>query len=71
MPKTRELSNDERSQVVGAWKCGVKVVEISKRLNIPDSTVRSIIKKFEKENLIESKVRSGRPKKLLEGMLMH
>lgn len=64
MTKSRELSNIERTEVVGAWKCDVSKTEISKRLGIPLRTVYNIIEKYDKEGTVENDKRSGRPKTL-------
>ena len=47
-------------------ECDVKPAEISRKLGIPDMTVRNVIKKFNNENTVESKQRSGRPSILSE-----
>ena len=64
MPKVRELSNDLREHVVSHHKSGQGCVAISRMLNIPKTTVCSIIKKFKETGSVMTKARSGRPKKL-------
>ena len=44
MVKTHELSVIKRAEIIGAYKCDVKPAEISRKLGIPDTTVRNIIK---------------------------
>jgi|KBSSwiStaDraftv2_1062776.scaffolds.fasta_scaffold275747_2 transposase len=66
MPKNRELSTVERAEIVGAWKCGVKVIDISSRLGQSERTVRSIIAKYKIKGDIVNEPRSGRPKALSE-----
>ena len=66
MVKTRELSIIERAEIVGAYKCGVKLPEISKRLEISYKTVRNIIQKFNNNNTVENMMRSRWPNVLSE-----
>jgi transposase len=66
MTKNRELSIVERAEIVGAWKCGVKVKDISNKLGFREKTVRNIITKYKINGDVVNKPRSGRPKVLSE-----
>ena len=66
MVKTHEVSVIERAEIIGAYKCGVKPAVISRKLGIPDRTVRNVIKKFDTDHTVENKQRSGRPRALSE-----
>ena len=61
-----ELLTFEHVEVVGAWKCGVKVIDISSKLGHSERTVRSIIAKYKIKGDIVNEPRSGRPKALSE-----
>ena len=64
--KTRCLSSEEQSQIVGIHKAGAKGVEIATELGLPKTIVYTIIKRFESRRTIEGKNLTGRPQKLLE-----
>ncbi|XP_018614451.2 uncharacterized protein LOC108938391 [Scleropages formosus] len=62
--KKKELSEQLRGVVVEKHKCGEGYKKISNTLNIPLSTVRSIIKKWQVYHTTQTLPRSGRPTKL-------
>jgi|1186.fasta_scaffold111665_1 transposase len=66
MPKTRELTDFERGEIVGLSKGGSSQREIAQILNHPKSTVGDIIKKYNEQGLTSAASRSGRPKILTE-----
>lgn len=66
MTKSKELSIIERAEIVGAWKCGVKTIDISRKLGRSERTVRSIIAKYKIKGDVANEQRSGRPKALSE-----
>jgi transposase len=61
MPKTRELSDFERGEIVGLSKGNHSVRDISKILQISKSTVQDVIKKYNDEGMVSTASRSGRP----------
>ena len=67
MPKTRELTEFERGQIIGLW-LGDRHSEreIESTLNIPKTTVHNTIVKYKNDKQISSAPRSGRPPKLSE-----
>lgn len=66
MVRGRALSHDMRNSIVTAHKNGVSGHKIVKNLNIPQGTVRNIIKQFKQEGNIQQKVKTGRRSKITE-----
>ena len=66
MPKTRELSEFERGEIIGLWKGGYVERDIMDILDHPKSTIHNIIEKYKIEHQISNAPRSGRPPKLTE-----
>lgn len=66
MPKTRELSEFERGEIIGLWKGGHVERDIVNILDHPKSTIHNIIDKYKTEHQISNAPRSGRPPKLTE-----
>ena len=62
-PKGHELTVNERAQIVGAIKCGVKIVDVSKTLNFNPTTVIATVQRDSIRQTNKSLPRSGRPKK--------
>lgn len=62
MPKTRELSEVERSQIVILKKQGLSIHEIARQLQFSRCAVRTTIRRFEETRCYKSKPRSGRKK---------
>ena len=61
---TKELSKDLRDKVVQRYRSVNGYKNISKALNIPWSTVKTITKKWKVYGTIKTLPRSGRPSKL-------
>lgn len=61
MPKTRELTDFERGEIIGAWKFGHSERQISEGLEFPKSTIHNIITKYKENNTTTTESRSGRP----------
>jgi transposase len=66
MPKTRELSDFERGEIVGLFKGDHSVRNIADILKIPKSTVQYVIKQYRDEGMVSTASRSGRPPLLSE-----
>jgi transposase len=66
MPKTRELTDFERGEIVGLRKVSFSYSKISETLKHPKSTVGDVIKKYNEQGLTSAASRSGRPKILTE-----
>ena len=66
MPKTKELSDFERGEIVGLYKGDFSYRKIAEILDIPKSTVGEVIKKYNEQGLTTTAPRSGRPKILSE-----
>ncbi|MGH0117532.1 UNVERIFIED_CONTAM: hypothetical protein FKN15_038052 [Acipenser sinensis] len=62
--KTKEHSKQIRNKVFQKHQSGVGYKNISKALNIPQSTVKSIIKKWREYGTTVNLSRTGRPQKL-------
>ncbi len=62
--KTKELSKQLRDKVVERHRSGEGYKKISKALNIPWSTVKSIIKKWKVYGTTQNLLRAGCPPKL-------
>ena len=61
MPKTCELTDFERGEIVGLSKGGHSEREIMRILERPKTTVHDVIKKYQKEQQTSTAPRSGRP----------
>src|SRR5215471_4467945 len=66
MPKDRELTPEERCQIITLYKINLKKVDISRQMNIPESTVRAVINRWGDSMKFNSTHRAGRPQKLTE-----
>lgn len=66
MVKSHELSEFQRGAVIGCHMSKKSYREISTLLNIPKSTVSSIIAKWKELGTIATQPRSGRPRKMTE-----
>jgi Transposase and inactivated derivatives len=65
-PKGKETTVSERKLILRLFKQNKSYGEISKLIGRSRSTIQYIIKHCEKENMLESSRRSGRPEKLTE-----
>lgn len=66
MGRGEELSEFQRGTVVGCHLCKKSVREISALLNLPRSTVSSVILRWKRGGITTALPRSGRPHKLKE-----
>lgn len=66
MGRSQELSEFQRGTVIGCHLCNKSSREISSLLNIPQSTVSSIITKWKRLGTTATQPRSGRPRKVTE-----
>lgn len=66
MNARRELSDVERGMIVGAYRFGHSIREISAKFQISRSTVGDVVVKWKRENVIERQPRPGKPKKLTD-----
>jgi transposase len=66
MPKTRELTEFERGEIIGLWKGDHSERDIVNILEFSKTTIHDTIERYKKENQILSAPRSGRPPKLSE-----
>ena len=64
MPKKRELTSDLRSQIIGLYRGMHTFGQMSKILEIPRSTVQSVVGKWRSTGSTLNLMRSGRPRKL-------
>ncbi|CAJ0925118.1 unnamed protein product [Ranitomeya imitator] len=62
--KTKELSEDFRNQIVRKHEQSQGYKSIAKDLNVPVSTVRSVIKKFKAHGTVANLPRCGRKRKM-------
>uniref|UniRef100_A0AAZ3S9Y9 Transposase Tc1-like domain-containing protein n=1 Tax=Oncorhynchus tshawytscha TaxID=74940 RepID=A0AAZ3S9Y9_ONCTS len=61
MPRTKEISEDLRLQVINMHKAGKGFKSISKSLDVHQSTVRQIVYKWRKFSAVATLLRSGHP----------
>jgi transposase len=66
MVKTRELSIDERNQIIGMFKANLKKVTIAKQMGLGESTIRSVVTKWKTFECVNDAPRPGRPSKFNE-----
>ena len=59
----KELSVDVREALVSLYYSGIRQVEISRRLNIPRTTITGVIKRFRRRGNVENIQRLGAPSK--------
>src|SRR6266542_5530442 len=62
MPKTRELTDFERDEIIGLWKADFSTRNIDKVLGHSQKTISNIIIKYQDEGMTTTAQRSGRPK---------
>ena len=60
----KELTSEERTLIIGAYRCGTKPATIAKTFGIPTSTVYGTINRYKKNGSAQPKVRPGRPQSL-------
>lgn len=61
MPKTKELTDFEKGEIIGLWKGNHSNSDISRILKHPESTIAYIIKKYSVKGTTSNAPRSGRP----------
>jgi len=66
MQKRKELTESDRNQIIGAWKCGISGLIISKTLKFPTSITYDVINHYKNTEEIKPPSRSGRPPALTE-----
>jgi len=47
----KELTEFQRGEIIGAWKCKIVEREISEKLNYPKSTVHDVISAYKNDGL--------------------
>jgi len=62
----KELSNEQRERIIGAYLSGTKQKVISAQLSIAPSTVNDTIKRYKQTHSATPKKRPGRPKTLTD-----
>jgi hypothetical protein len=63
-PRRRQLTDFERGEIVGAWKCSLTEQEISDVLKRPKPTVHTVIDKYKQFGRTTVARRKGKPRKL-------
>lgn len=64
MGSSKQLSRKLKLKIVDAHKAGEGYKKIAKRFQMPISSVRNVIKKWQSSGTVEVKARSGRPRKI-------
>ena len=64
MPKEKEVSEHLRKKIIEFHSEGISCKEISTHVNVPFSTVGSIIRKFKEYGTTVSLPKSGAPRKI-------
>ncbi|KAK3509766.1 hypothetical protein QTP70_009105 [Hemibagrus guttatus] len=64
MPRSKEISEDIRRQVVEAHESGKGYKQISKVIGLPKTTIRAILRKWKRFGTVVTLPRSGRPSKI-------
>lgn len=62
--RRKELSVDTREAIISLYYSGIRQAEISRRLNIPRTTITSVVDRFRKRGSLQNKPRKGAPSKL-------
>ena len=60
----KQKSVDVKEATVSLYYSGIRQVEISRRLNIPRTTITGVIKRFRRRGTVENIQRLGAPSKL-------
>ena len=63
MPKTRELSEFTKGQIVALYMEGVQFRAIARQLGISEGSVRFNIKKLSQNGNMDNRHRTGRPRR--------
>jgi transposase len=66
MPRNRELTAEERCQIITLHNINIKNVDIARQMNRGESTIRAVINRWRDSKKFSSAHRSGRPQKLGE-----
>ena len=66
MGSSKQLSEGLKNRIIKFYKDGEGYKKLSSRLNIPVSTVRNIVKKWQERGTVKVKSRCGRPRKISE-----
>jgi transposase len=61
MPRSKELSSEVKGQIIGMSNSGKSARQIGRELDIAETTVGYVIRKFRMTGSSENKSRSGRP----------
>ncbi|XP_027016653.1 uncharacterized protein DDB_G0290685-like [Tachysurus fulvidraco] len=64
MPRSKEIPEDVRRQVVEAHESGKGYKQISKVIGLPKTTIRGILRKWKRFGTVVTLPRSGRPSKI-------
>jgi transposase len=60
----KQMSHDEKIQIVTLFKEGLTQIELSQRFNRNESTIKRLLCKFRFSNSVDHSCGNGRPKKL-------
>ena len=63
--KRKELSEVERSQIIGVWRCGTTISTIVEKLNFPKSTIQNVINLYKNAGEIKPSTQNKRPKLII------
>lgn len=69
MGSSKQLARTLKLRIVDAHKAGEGYKKIAKRYQMPISSVRNVIKKWQSSGTVEVKARSGRPRKISDEQL--
>ena len=64
MARCKEMNNSQKVLFVKLWKDGESYRNISSNMNIPFTTISSLIVRFKRRNTVENKKRTGAPRKI-------
>ena len=67
----KELTENERNRIIGAWKCGVPVFTIVNTLNFERSTIYRVIKFYKETGKVKPPPRPGPQPKLTKRDTRH
>ena len=65
MPRSQELTDFSKGEIVGCHRCGLSIRDIAEKLQQPKSTVMDVIKRWKNDHCTK-RIRPGRPKKIQE-----
>lgn len=66
MARGAELTDFQKGEIIGCHLANLSIRQISKKLDLPKSTIGNVLTRWKTEGNVQTKSRTGRPRKLTE-----